>query len=45
VWFVVDVCGANVEAVSIGMFAADTESVNLDVGSIGADHLPVDLDL
>jgi len=42
---VVTVCGANVEAGSIGSFTAVAESMYLNVGSIRADNLPVYLDL
>ena len=44
-WFVVAVSGSNVKAGSISLFTAITESMNLKVGDIGANHLPVYLDL
>ena len=42
---VVAVCGANVEAGSIGSFTAVTEYMYLNVDNIGAGNLPVYLDL
>jgi hypothetical protein len=43
--FVVVVCGANVETGSTGTFTAVAESMYVNVGGIGANHLPVDLEL
>jgi hypothetical protein len=44
-YFVIVVCGVNVQTGSIGSFTVVTESMSLDVGSIGANNLPVDPEL